>query len=62
MRRTREEAEKTRKHIINAAVKVMNKKGISSTRLKAKMRFYFHFMKKIKNKFLNYLPGTYLKK
>jgi TetR/AcrR family acrAB operon transcriptional repressor len=32
MRRTKEEAEQTRNKILSAAIKVMNKKGISSTR------------------------------
>lgn len=32
MRRTKEEAEQTKQHIIRAAIKVMNRMGISSTR------------------------------
>jgi TetR/AcrR family transcriptional regulator, acrAB operon repressor len=32
MRRTKEEAEQTKQHIIRSAIKVMNKKGLSSTR------------------------------
>lgn len=32
MRRTKEEAEKTKEHIISAAIKVMNEKGIGATR------------------------------
>lgn len=32
MRRTKEEAEKTKEHIISAAIKVMNAKGIGATR------------------------------